>query len=108
MQKQWFRVQQLWSDGKIAVIGTGQGNGKLSSAPQSLLEETMKAAEIVLIEADGSRQLPCKAPGDREPGIAAGVRHYRRCTGAFSTRKIRRQDLFQTGTALQVCGRAWR
>ena len=98
------QVQQLWSDGKIAVIGTGQGNGKLSAPPQSLLEETMKAAEIVLIEADGSRQLPCKAPGDREPVLLPECDIIVGVLGLSALGKSVGKTCFRPERALQVCG----
>ena len=34
-----------------------------------LFEEARKKADLTLIEADGARHLPCKAPAEHEPAL---------------------------------------
>ena len=41
--------------------------GKLTAPPQAQLERWMTLADIVLIEADGAKRMPCKAPATHEP-----------------------------------------
>lgn len=100
----WEQVQRLWSDGKIAVIGTDLGNGKLSMPPQLLLKQTMAAADLVLIEADGSRRLPCKAPGDREPVLLPECDIIIGVLGLSALGKSVGEICFRPERVLQVCG----
>ena len=69
----WARTDadlfRLWEHGSYAVAGTAAPSGKLTTPPQKQLEHWMQLADIVLIEADGSRRMPCKAPAAHEPVI---------------------------------------
>lgn len=58
---------RLWEHGSYAVAGTAAPSGKLTVPPKKRLEHWMQLADIVLIEADGSRRMPCKAPAAHEP-----------------------------------------
>ena len=61
-------VQNLWQQGRYAVIGTPElSTGKLTAPPQGLYNELKLQADVILCEADGSRHLPCKAPAEHEP-----------------------------------------
>ena len=62
-------LREIWSRGTYAVMGTPDGNGKLTSLPIEELEFFREMADVVLIEADGARHLPCKVPVDHEPVI---------------------------------------
>lgn len=61
-------VQRLWMDGSYAVIGS-IGEERLSAPEQDLLEAAMDQADLVFIEADGSKRRPCKVPNKTEPVI---------------------------------------
>lgn len=61
-------VQDLWQQGRYAVIGTPElSTGKLTAPPQGLYNELQLQADVILCEADGSRHHPCKAPAAHEP-----------------------------------------
>ena len=61
-------VQNLWQQGRYAVIGTPEAStGKLTAPPQSVYEALQPQADVILCEADGSRHHPCKAPAEHEP-----------------------------------------
>lgn len=61
-------VQDLWQQGRYAVIGTPEAaTGKLTAPPQFLYEAMQPQADVILCEADGSRHHPCKAPAAHEP-----------------------------------------
>lgn len=60
-------VLDLWIHGRIAVIGNDEKNGKLSMPEHSLFAWASAAADVVLIEADGAKRLPCKVPEEFEP-----------------------------------------
>ena len=63
-------VRQALADGRAICLGTPCKNGKLT-APALPMEALAKLADYVLVEADGSRQLPLKAHGPHEPVIPA-------------------------------------
>lgn len=61
-------VQNLWQQGRYAVIGTPEAaTGKLTAPPQGLYNELQLQADVILCEADGSKHHPCKAPAAHEP-----------------------------------------
>ena len=89
-------VRSLWKSDQIAVIGTDcEGNKNLAAGDQAavnqmeidgqkiaeksvrkmsipepvFLQEVLQEAEVVLIEADGAKHLPCKVPIEKEPVI---------------------------------------
>lgn len=75
------RQIEEWEDklaqGVSAVTGASQPDGRTSGMEGERLEALREAAEMLgaslLIEADGSRQLPLKAPANHEPPIPAWV-----------------------------------
>lgn len=59
----------LWNTGSYAVAGTEASDGKLTVPPEDLLKRWIAQADITLIEADGAKRMPCKAPAAHEPVI---------------------------------------
>lgn len=51
----------------FAVAGTTISGGKMGPLPPEILEPVMEKADLVLVEADGSRRLPLKVPERGEP-----------------------------------------
>lgn len=89
-------VKRLWAEGQYAVVGTEEkhrvtGNKdaadelelcklkgandkenelcKLTFPPTDVYEFVKKEADLILLEADGSKGIPCKVPADHEPVI---------------------------------------
>lgn len=62
-------LHMLWKKKSYAVVGAEAENGKLKSLPECELASCMNEADIVLLEADGSKSMPCKVPADHEPAI---------------------------------------
>ena len=61
-------VEALWQAGNYAVVGNIEaGTGKLTQLPADVFETYSALADFVLIEADGAKRLPCKAPAENEP-----------------------------------------
>lgn len=61
-------AEELWAQGKIAVIGTPiPDKGKLKMPDESLLNELIHRADAAFIEADGAKHYPTKVPKDGEP-----------------------------------------
>ena len=57
--------------GLAVAAGPLDERGKLTGVSDAQVEGLLELAEYVLVEADGSRRLPCKTPGDREPALPA-------------------------------------
>ena len=55
----------LWQAGTYAVAGVPAEGGKLTMPPH--LADWMAEADTVLLEADGAKHHPCKAPATHEP-----------------------------------------
>ncbi|MGM9528842.1 MAG: selenium cofactor biosynthesis protein YqeC [Phascolarctobacterium sp.] len=71
--KDFVQIEQLWQQGRYAVIGTvEEGSGKLIALGDELLQKALQACDIALIEADGSKQMPCKLPNEYEPVLLPG------------------------------------
>lgn len=60
-------VLRLWETGTYAVIGERTSGKKLSMPSAGKLNELMEEADTVLLEADGSKRMPCKVPAGHEP-----------------------------------------
>lgn len=58
-----------WNAGTYAVAGLPAEAGKLKSLPPETLHLWMQGADLVLLEADGAKRLPCKVPAEHEPVI---------------------------------------
>ena len=58
----------LLTDG-IAIVGEKADSGKITWAGDELYRKVAPMADIVLIEADGSKRLPLKFPNESEPVI---------------------------------------
>lgn len=59
----------LWQQGSYGVCGIPAAEGKLTMLPLNELHERVQLADIVLLEADGAKGRPCKAPAAHEPVI---------------------------------------
>lgn len=72
-ERRWAKstkeVYALWESGSYAVVGMPANEGKLKSLPKQELDRCMRLADIVLLEADGAKKLPCKVPAAHEPVI---------------------------------------
>ncbi|MCI8560901.1 MAG: putative selenium-dependent hydroxylase accessory protein YqeC [Dorea sp.] len=62
-------VLRLWEEGTYAVTGKKASGKKLSMPSDRQLDTLIKKADIVFLEADGSKGLPCKVPAEHEPVI---------------------------------------
>lgn len=62
-------VLGLWKEGKYAVIGTETLDNKLTAPEDSIYIPMSELADLILIEADGAKMLPCKIPEGHEPVI---------------------------------------
>lgn len=65
---EWKNMPEL-QPGDIIYLGAGCGNGKIMK-PKELSFVTLKErADMILVEADGSKKMPLKVPAEHEPVI---------------------------------------
>ena len=60
---------RLWQQGTYVVAGTPAPHEKLTSLPEPIRSEWISDADIIFLEADGAKCLPCKFPAAHEPVI---------------------------------------
>lgn len=70
------------------MAGTCTSDGKIGSLPEKLLKEVNQIADVVLIEADGSKGLPIKFPGENEPVIPEEIDEIHVVTGLSALDKM--------------------
>ena len=78
------QLQEIWAAGHWAVIGATEEKDqqKLKMPDIDWMRQAMELSDLVLIEADGSKRLPCKVPADHEPvllGLSALGRSLKEC-----------------------------
>ena len=63
------QLNEIWKMGHWAVIGATEEKDqqKLKMPDIDWMRQAMELSDLVLIEADGSKRLPCKVPADHEP-----------------------------------------
>lgn len=61
------RVREALDLQGLAVTGHLEENGKISFQGWEYYCQVIKGAQLVLVEADGSKRLPLKVPGENEP-----------------------------------------
>ena len=64
-------LERIWGAGEWAVVGDVEmkQTQKLKIPDYDWMRQAMALADLVLIEADGSKRLPCKVPAAHEPVI---------------------------------------
>lgn len=67
------KIAEMLDEYGIAVAGIPCGGGKMRAVSGRLFAWVQQESDFVLVEADGSRGLPMKAPGPDEPVIPPGT-----------------------------------
>lgn len=63
------RLEEVLASDKIAWVACDSEDGKISSPTAEMLSLIYSAGVPVIMEADGAKMLPCKAPAKKEPAI---------------------------------------
>ena len=63
------QVEKMLEKEGIAVAGCPAKEGKIAFRDWEFYEKAGKLADVILVEADGSKRLPVKVPGPKEPVI---------------------------------------
>ncbi len=100
----------LWLKQKVNLLtGAATQDNRLHSPAPDLLEAVHLAAERnavhLVFEADGSRSIPLKAPGDHEPPIPAWARQVIVVVGASALGSpLNEQTVFRAGRYAELTG----
>lgn len=111
-EKPWFLVNPSLAEIKsvlsregMAWLGELGPEGKLCRLPEELLSQVMKLKCPVLIEADGAKRRPVKAPASHEPVILPGTTHVQNVYGLDALGKSLEEVCFRTGRAAELLGK---
>lgn len=58
-----------WERGEYAACGERTENGKFRAPQAAMMRRLLEQTEVLIVEADGSHRLACKAPAEHEPVI---------------------------------------
>ena len=89
----------------LVCFGKPAEQGKLS-APAISPEEMTQLADYVLIEADGAKHLPLKAPAEHEPVIPAQTRLVIAVAGLDGAGRRIRETAFRADRYAALCGKS--
>lgn len=111
-KKPWFLVnpslagiKSVLSREGMAWLGKLGPQGKLCSLPEELLSQVMKLKCPVLIEADGAKRRPMKAPALHEPVILPETTHVQNVYGLDALGKSLEEVCFRTDRAAELLGK---
>lgn len=90
----------LWAAGRYAVAGVPAPGDKLTLLPELQRTAWMQQADLVLIEADGAKHHPCKAPAAHEPVLLPQSDFVLVVAGLSAVGKPLREVCFRWETAL--------
>lgn len=64
-------IDSLLNEHRLLLLGTKdiENERKIVAAPSEIMNYAVKVADVILIEADGSRQMPLKWPKEHEPVV---------------------------------------
>ena len=66
-------IRQQLEKQNVCICGSPVKEGKIASLPKDIYEQACLLADIVLVEADGSKHMPIKFPAAHEPVIPENV-----------------------------------
>lgn len=98
-------AEQLWAEGKIAVIGSPiPGKGKLKMPDEGLLNTLLEKADVAFLEADGAKHHPCKVPKEGEPVLHEKSDLVIAVFGLSAIRKPLKEVCFRLEEAMELLG----
>ncbi|MDD4310903.1 MAG: selenium cofactor biosynthesis protein YqeC [Eubacteriales bacterium] len=98
-------AKRALSQNRLVCFGKPAEQGKLS-APNLLPQEMEQLADYVLIEADGAKRLPLKAPAEHEPVIPPQTRLVIAVAGLDGAGRPIRETAFRPARYAALCGKA--
>lgn len=89
---------------QVICLGNPSKDGKLS-APDLSIEQMQQIADYVLVEADGAKRLPLKAPAAHEPVIPPETKLIVAVAGLDGLGKPIRETVFRPELYAALCGK---
>ena len=89
---------------RVICLGNPSKDGKLS-APDVLIDQMQQIADYVLVEADGAKRLPLKAPAEHEPVIPPKAKLVVAVAGLDSHGRPIRETVFRPELYAALCGK---
>lgn len=86
-------------------LGRSESKGKMKSLPQQLLRQVIGLKCPTLIEADGAKRHPMKAPAPHEPVICPETTHVKNVYGLDALGKSLEKVCFRTDMAQRLLGK---
>lgn len=62
-------LKKRWNGHQFGVIGEKAEEGKIKGLSPEIQNQFFQACDVILVEADGAKGMPCKIPADHEPVI---------------------------------------
>ena len=90
---------------KVVWIGSLTDKGKMAMPDKEFLDKMINLGYPVLIEADGARRLPCKAPGENEPVYISQVNSVVNVYGIDSIGKKIEETCFRPENVAGILGK---
>lgn len=97
-------LYQLLQEYPIVVAGADAPGNKLKMADRMTIDDYRKAADVVLIEADGAKRLPCKVPIETEPVIPKETTIVLGVMGLDAVGRPLREVCFRKERAMELLG----
>lgn len=98
------QIQDAALMGICAVAGGINESGKLTNIGEFGLSMLEKSFDYILVEADGSRHMPCKVPASHEPVIPKDATTVVGVMGMSALGKLLQQVCFRAPLAAQLLG----
>lgn len=100
------QMQDIWEQGKFAVIGQKTLDSKLKMLPYDKLIQFVSKADIVLIESDGAKMMPIKVPLPHEPVLIDDSDIVVAVVGLDSLNKKIKDVCFRWESAIKLLGKS--
>lgn len=97
-------LHKKWGENQYALAGVETKGNKLKALSKFVLEEYMKEADVVLIEADGAKGLPCKVSNTTEPVLIEETNIVIMVLGLDALGKRMRNVCFRCELAMDLLG----
>ncbi len=98
-------VKRKFEAGRAAIIGSDcQDPEKLSMPEEKLFQAAKKLADLTMIEADGAKHLPCKAPAEHEPALLSCSDIVVGVTGLSALGQSLQKGCFRAALASELLG----
>jgi len=99
------QAREMIARNNLVCFGKPAGQGKLS-APDLPMDELERLADYVLVEADGAKHLPLKAPAEHEPVIPPMTKMVIAVAGLDGVGQTIQKAAFRPALFAKLCGKS--